>query len=282
MVTDRLTDTVYFSEWLLKDFPTITNDLCEKLHKHDCRYGFLCHTRDYWCRDYMPIQENDTKFIQYRYAPDYLSKAEDKKYVTDPSAPLACLGIQTIKTDLVIDGGNIIKCPDKVIMTEKVFHENKNIRRNELIGMLEQLFECEIVFLSWDRNETYGHADGITRWVNGNKVLLTAYEESRYFWRKFRNELERHFEVIAMKYATHSPTSDRKLSWAYINFLQTKHVIIVPTFNIAEDEQALKQIENAFPDYHERIETVDASRLICLGGGIHCASWNIKITHPLG
>lgn len=265
MVTDRLTDTVYFSEWALKDFPVPINNICKLLDKHGIKYGFLRHTKDYWCRDYMPIQVNETKFVQYAYAPDYLQNEKDRRYITDPTATLHDLNTPTVKTNLIIDGGNIIKCPDKVIMTKKVFRENKNIPRNKVIAMLEQLFECSIAFLPWDKSETYGHADGIVRWVNGNTVLLTAYEMSRYFANKFLEELERNFDVIVMKYTTRP--RNREHSWAYINFLLTKNVIIAPVFNIKEDEQALQQIEAAFPDYHGRIEPVDISNIISHGGG---------------
>ena len=274
MVTDRLTDTVFISKWTLNDFPISVANICKLLDKYEVKYSFLNKTNDYWCRDYMPIQVSDTKFVQYTYKPDYLLSEKSRKYITDPSLILDELNIPTVKTNLIIDGGNVVKCPDRVIMTDKVFYENKHISRNEVIASLEQLFECEIVFISWDTTEKYGHADGIVRWVSGNTVLLTAYEESYYFSNKFRRELERYFDVIVMKYTTRP--RNRSLSWAYINFLQTKDVIIVPVFNIKEDEQALIQIENIYPDYQGRIESADISDIICYGGGLNCISWNIK------
>ena len=179
MVADRLTDTVYFSQWALNDFPVPIANVCRLLGKHGVKYDFLRHTKDYWCRDYMPIQVNDDKFVQYTYAPDYLR--DDRGYMTDPTSVLHDLGIQTVKTELLIDGGNIVRCPDRVIMTEKVFYENKNVPRDRVIVMLGQLFECSIVFLPWDRSEKYGHAGGIVRWVGCDTVLLTAYDTSRYF-----------------------------------------------------------------------------------------------------
>ena len=77
--------------------------------------------------------------LQYAYAPDYLQNEKDRRYITDPTAVLLDLNTPTVKTNLIIDDGNIIKCPDKVIMTEKVFCENKNIPRNKVIAMREQL-----------------------------------------------------------------------------------------------------------------------------------------------
>ena len=105
--------------------------------------------------------------------------------------------------------------------------------------------------------------------------LLTAYEESYYFSRKFREILQRHFDVIPMKYTTRP--RNRQLTWAYINFLQTKNLIVVPAFNIQEDEQALQQIENAFPDYHGRIESVNTSDIIHHGGGLNCIDTRFRM-----
>lgn len=39
MVTDRLTDIVYFSEWALKDFPVPINNICKLLDKYGIKYG---------------------------------------------------------------------------------------------------------------------------------------------------------------------------------------------------------------------------------------------------
>lgn len=47
MVTDRQTDTVYFSEWALKDFPVPINNICKLLDKYGIKYGFLRNTKDY-------------------------------------------------------------------------------------------------------------------------------------------------------------------------------------------------------------------------------------------
>ena len=274
MILDRETDTVYFSDWALRDFPTEIGNVCKLLKAYEVKYGFLHHTKDYWCRDYMPVQVDRHKYTQYTYAPDYLSDKKYKTYITNPDAIMKELGFATQKTALIIDGGNVIKCPDKVIMTEKIFMENRHLKRNEIISELENLFACEVVFLPWDKSEIYGHSDGIVRWIDGDKVLLTAYEQSRYFLQKFRKILEQHFNIIPMAY--HTRPRNRQLTWAYINFLQTKNVIVVPAFGIKEDEQALMQIENAFPDYCGRIKSVDFSKVVIHGGGLNCISWNIK------
>lgn len=274
MITDRQTNRVYFSEWTRRDFPSVTAALCSALDKHSVEYGFLRHTNDYWCRDYMPVQVEKARFVQYTYRPDYLTRKNEGQYITDPTRTMADLGIETVKTALVIDGGNVIRCPDRVIMTEKVFCENGHLNRKAVIDELEKAFGAELVFIPWDRSEEYGHADGVVRWVADNKVLLTAYEASRYFCKAFRAALEKHFEVIPMEFTTRPRR--RELTWAYVNFLQTDKVIVLPAFGTKEDRQALAQIEAAFPEYHGRIEQVDATELLAKGGAFNCISWTVK------
>ncbi len=77
MIQDNQTNIVFFSDWLRRDRKEEMDAICAVLDKHDVEYGFLQHTEDWWCRDYMPIQVAEDKFIQYRYYPDYLDNDKD-------------------------------------------------------------------------------------------------------------------------------------------------------------------------------------------------------------
>jgi agmatine/peptidylarginine deiminase len=69
-----------------------------------------------------------------------------------------------------------------------------------------------------------------------------------------------------------------KNNWAYINFLQTKDLILLPKLGTDEDEQALKQISDFYSDYADknRIVQVEMNDIIALGGALNCISWTIK------
>ncbi len=69
-----------------------------------------------------------------------------------------------------------------------------------------------------------------------------------------------------------------KRNWAYINFLQTKDLILLPKLKIDEDKQAMEQIEKYYPDYAKdnRIVQIDMSKVIKFGGALNCISWTIK------
>ena len=55
-------------------------------------------------------------------------------------------------------------------------------------------------------------------------------------------------------------------------------LILFPQFGIDEDEQALAQIKEAFPEYSSKghIETINCSEIIKQGGVLNCISWNVK------
>lgn len=268
LITDIDTNTVYFSWWIseLKVYENIK----EILNNYGITNQLLPHTKDYWVRDYMPIQISETKFIQYRYNPDYLQNK--KNYITNSAFCNQSIGIITTNTDLIIDGGNIIKCEDCIIMTDKVFSENPNLSRIDLINKLESFFQVEIIFLPWDKYERYGHADGMVRFIGGNKILLNNYIN---FDKRLRNVciniLKNKFHIKELNYkALHS----KKNSWAYINFLQVGKLILLPSLNRIEDEIACSQFEETFKGYH--IEQIDVREIVKLGGALNCISWNIK------
>ena len=127
----------------------------------------------------------------------------------------------------------MVKCADCVVMTEKVFEENKDKSRDEVERILRDAFQCDILFLPWDRKEYLGHSDGIVHYAGNGKVLLTNYNDfSTYFYRRYRKVLESRFEVVPLQY---NVKRKHTRSWAYINFLQVGKLVFVPQLEIEED-----------------------------------------------
>ena len=81
MITEQYKDKVFFSQLLRTDYPNIYKDVCEILDANNVAHEMLPLTKDYWCRDYMPIQYASNRFSQFVYNPDYLKGKE--KYITD-------------------------------------------------------------------------------------------------------------------------------------------------------------------------------------------------------
>ena len=158
-------------------------------------------------------------------------------------------------------------------MTDKVFTENKDKNRKEIIHLLEEAFQCNLVFLPWDHNERFGHSDGIVHYIGNNRVLMTNYADfDPYMARKFMNVLQKHVEVIQLKY---NVKRKHQRSWAYINYLQIGNLILVPQLGIPEDEQAIQQIKEVSPQC--KVFGVPALEAVRKGGALNCISWNVNI-----
>ena len=67
---------------------------------------------------------------------------------------------------------------------------------------------------------------------------------------------------------------NKDFNWAYINYLRVGNKIIVPTFGIPEDKQALKYIRAANPECIVR--GFRMRNIARNGGAIHCITWNIN------
>lgn len=276
MLTDHLTNTVFLSDWLSKECPTLYQSLTKALRENTVDYRILGNTNDIWCRDYMPIQTDENRFVSYKYYPNYLVEKHEEQYITDVKDVENVDFLHradVVILDLVLDGGNVVKCGNKTVMTEKVFVENKDKSRNEVQRLLEEAFQCEIVFLPWDKRERYGHSDGIIHYLGDNRVLMTNYDDfDKTFAQDFLRILEKHFDVKTLKYKV--DVTD-KTSWAYINFLEVGNLVLVPQLGIPEDKQAFQQITEAMPNC--KVVDVPALEAVRKGGALNCISWNIKL-----
>ena len=129
-------------------------------------------------------------------------------------------------------------------MTEKVLFENPNFNKQSIEALLMCVFlepDLTVVWLPWDRKDTFGHTDGIARFIDTNKegrprvlVNLELYEDD--IANQMYDALAEHFEVIGLKLSEYED-----LSWAYINCLQTMDFIIIPGIgNDVTDTEAVQ------------------------------------------
>jgi agmatine deiminase len=284
MISDAQSNRVYFSQ-LLEDKPqyaAFSMDLKTILDKHRINYGFLPETLDIWCRDYMPAQTKANSFVQYRYEPDYLLSKKYRRTKTYPDLVCDRIGIQTCKTNIILDGGNIVKSKNKVIMTDKIIPENSpHFLKAELLSELRKLFEVdEIVFIPWFIEDEFGHSDGILRFIDEDHVLVDGYHKlskSAYSEKLYKVLKMHHLKPVELNFNVQYQSNK---NWGYLNFLQMENLLLIPQFGIDEDEQALEQFKQYYPDYaaKSQIESIDASVLIKDGGVLNCASWNILDT----
>ena len=272
MICDYQTNKVYLAEGI-KGYPKVAENLLYALYKEGIETEYLPHSKSkkhVWARDYMPIQLEEGRFLKYVYRPDYLKN--DKDYIPNYTGMIRKLGLNCKPTSLVIDGGNVVKWDDAVIMTDKVLIENPGYDEYGLRFRLEELFETDVVFIPWDRYEMFGHADGMVRFIDRRTVLLNNYLDfDRSLRERIIRALDGHFEVKELQYDTPRCSN---YSWAYLNFLQVAGRIFVPGLGIAEDRLAVQQIQRFYPE-HKVMLVPDCLELVRDGGALNCVTWTI-------
>ena len=274
----------YFSPFLksLAKYQPVWEQIQSVLEKENELYEFVANAKDIWVRDFMTFQRPDGEFVIYCYNPDYL-QGKNSKYITNCRNAFIEIGGSSAlasnichHTNLIIDGGNLIKCKDKngtdcVIMTTKVIYENAHLSHHEILIELEDALNAEVILIPWDTEEKYGHSDGMVRSLGEGKVLLNCYSDFDInMGEAIRKSLEERFEILELRYEE----KYREKSWCHLNYLELKDIILVPVGNIASDHLALEQIEKFTG---EKCIPIHMSKIIAEGGAMHCISWTMDI-----
>ena len=280
MIADWQTNRVYVSGLLRQKFPDTHRRISDTLKTYGYILEELPNTRDIWARDYMPIQVSKDKFIEYRYDPDYLQGGPDDKQTreikTYPDIVCDSIGLKTVKFDMIIDGGNLVKSENTLILTDKVIWENKRqYSERLLIRQLHETFEVEkVVLIPWDDECIYGHADGMLRFANQETVLISGFYDT--VDQEFRTLILKSLEKVKLQWdwmrVSENEVED---NIAYINFLQTKDFILVPAMDRPEDDVALEQIAKYYTDYasKNRIAKIPMQEISRNDGALNCISW---------
>lgn len=272
----------YFSPYLksLAKYKPIWQQIEYHLTTEHELYDFVPNAKDIWVRDFMPIQNHIGEFLIYHYYPDYLQK-KNKKYITNCRNAFIAIGGSNIlssnlcnHTNLILDGGNIIKCVDNhghncVILTSKVLYNNPEVSHREVMFLLEDFFKADIILIPWDTEDVFGHADGMVRSLDDGKLLLNCYSDFDLNLDKaIKKALGKRFEVFELNY----DEKFRDKSWCHLNYLELHNAILVPTANIASDKLALEQIEKYTA---KKCIPVSMTPIISEGGAMHCISWTM-------
>ena len=279
-MTDNLNDSVFFSSLLKADYPKEYQAIIDILDANHVHHALLTGTKDYWCRDYMPIQCENNRLVQFRYHPDYLSNKRKYETSSETVTRLASkYATMPVQSGIIADGGNLVHCIAKdgshaLIMTEKLLHDNKNKSKEEIISELQGLFPSisHFILLPWDADDTYGHVDGMLHGISQGRLLINLSVYPRTTARKIRQILSDYFALVDLKLSEYDEDS-----WAYINMLHTRKVILIPALGLKTDREAFEQIRSLFPEYENRIYSVNIADIVrTWGGALNCLSWTIQ------
>lgn len=280
MILGKDTNTVYISSLLLDDnrFKSSGIQLTEILKKHDIKTKLIKSTKDIWCRDYMPIQIEKNRFLQFRYEPTYLDGFRELQ--SDPEEILKNNSINAKTSKINLDGGNVVSWNDRAIISDRVFDENPEFTdTNKLISEIEKLLEVEIIVIPQINSDMTGHADGMVRFVNKNTLVGNdRYKEYVYWTRKMNKILKsKGLEYIDIPtYHFKDKKHPENAFGCYVNFLEVSDLIILPIFEHYEkiDFEVLEIFKQIFPD--RKIETINYNPIGLFGGLLNCTTWTVK------
>ena len=277
MITDSQTNFLYLADTLPKNYTDFYKRFEKVLIDCNIEFALLPNTKDVWAVDYMPIQTELNKFVRFVYNPSYLQPQKYLKTISDVDKICEKIGIETLKTDIIIDGGNVTRWTNKVIMTDRVFKDNPNYERKQLIKELYELLQVnKLYFIPEQPGDFTGHSDGMVRFIDENAVVINDYcKEKEWFNRAFEIAIHNTgLDYIKIPYNVYNNKKNDQANGDYINYLQMENIVFIPTFGINEDDLAVRQLETVFAG--QKIATIDSNEIANDGGILNCITWNIK------
>lgn len=275
-------NTVYISSLLKEKFPNAAAELLRVLNKHNICVKELTNTKDIWCRDYMPIQNRMGELVQFNYDPSYLKgEREWEESKSDVHEVCKANGINPIFSDIRIDGGNVVMCGSKAILTNRIFMENPEYEKDALIAELKRLLKAEVYIIpSYSISEDVtGHADGMVRFIDENTILgndLTDdYDYIKKGFAKMCKEASLKYIDVPYFVPEKDPKYEMNAIGIYVNYLEVGNLIVLPVFEVKgnKDKEVLELFRKIFPD--KVIETINYNEVAQEGGLLNCTTWTI-------
>jgi len=277
MIPDWGTNVVLIADQLPLRHPLLVRRLRAILRKHGIPLRTVNHTRDIWIRDFAAIQISRTKFVKFRYEPDYLKDDHDNLITGDDVFDDIPFLKDRLVSNIILDGGNVVASRNRVILTEKVFTENPKRSRTGLVRKLAQIFQARITIIPRENFDVIGHADGMVRFLTNDAVVINNYSDTapRLQTRltTILSKLGLQIEVLPYLPENRKRNGIPSAVGNYVNFLRVGNLIVLPAYGIPSDIQAKKQMERICPD--AKVIPLFCKDLAREGGVLNCATSTI-------
>jgi agmatine deiminase len=265
-----------------------------RLHFHHWR------TDRVWLRDSGPIfiknPAGETAITNWKFN----AWAKYDNYLNDDLIPSEVAKLYNMKSfepyvgrhRLVLEGGSIDTNGAGVLITTEECLLSEIQQRNPGISreQLEQAFHDHLgidqtlwLHRGCAGDDTHGHVDDVTRFVAEDTILTcvesdTADEnhlplaENLDRLRAFRNRTAKNqpFKILELPMPSPVLFEGQRLPASYANFYIANGLVLVPTFNDAQDRVALNTIAACFPT--REIVGIHAVDLVWGLGTLHCLS----------
>ncbi|MFP5078866.1 agmatine/peptidylarginine deiminase [Pedobacter sp. JCM 36344] len=251
-------------------------------------------SNDAWCRDHGPAFLVNTSAESKKVIVDWGYNAWGNKYPPFeqddliPTLIAEHLDIPVFHPGIVMEGGSVEFNGSGTILTTTACLLNKNRNSHLTKEQIEEyLLECygaEQVLWLGDGivgDDTDGHIDDITRFVNEDTVLTVVesnpldenyilLQENLAALREMRLLNGKPLNIVQLPMPSPVIHEDTRLPASYANFYISNAAVVVPTFSDVNDEKALGIIRGVFPD--RKVIGIDSTDIIWGLGSFHCLS----------
>lgn len=265
---------LYFSSLLQTNskYQPVADRLFAALDSSHQDYQCINNAKDIWLRDFMPIKTKSDKYVSFRYEPSYLKGYEylQTEYRRDVSMELNPSNI--IYSDINLDGGNVVFSPSKerVVISERIFSENPQYTKDELIQKLSKILEAEVIMIPalCQNYDMTGHTDGMVRFVDEHTAIVNETSYKKGLEQKIKLILKnKGIKAVDFPYFDSLQESAKG---SYLNFLETNTHLFLPIFNHETDERALQKAKEIFS---KTLMPININEIAEDGGVLNCISW---------
>jgi agmatine deiminase len=271
------------------------NEVRRQLSRCGARDG---HVRFYhhpayepWCRDHGPIfvkrqQSQEFAVIDWaynawggKYPPHDLDDAV-------PTRVAEALGLPVYAPGIVMEGGSVDVNGRGTLLTTRscLLNPNRNphLEQSQIEGYLrDYLGVSNVVWLGdgIEGDDTDGHVDDITRFVNETSVLTVVEADTGdanhiplranlEALRAMRLENGSPAKVTELPMPARIERDGLRLPASYANFYIANKVVLLPIFADERDAAAIRILSDAFPS--RVVVPIDCTELIWGLGAFHC------------
>lgn len=242
---------------------------------------------DTWIRDYGPLSLSQS-YITYTFN-GWGGKYEAANDNEVPSQLADLLGQKPRELPFICEGGGLETNGRDLLVNANCLvddHRNPGLSEREVEARLRQDLGVERVL--WLRkavltgDDTDGHIDTIARFADATTIIYTGRNELHVDAQVLYGLHEQvqaiahtfDFRTIELPSPNYFSLIDgRVLPCTYANFLITNGHVFAPVYGLAEDEQALSLLRDAFSQH--LVVPVRCEALLEQHGSLHCATMQV-------
>lgn len=269
-------------------------------------YIYSVPVNDVWARDCGPI------FIKHKLQDNFVITnwgynawgGKYPPYDSDNRLPewfSKTFNLPLVSTDMILEGGSIDVNGDGILLTTESVLLNKNrnpeLSKVEIEKKIGQYLGVEKII--WLKNglagdDTDGHIDDLTRFLNKNTVLTMVCEDSEdvnyktlqenlKILENYNQRSDRPLHIVTLplpKTRIEGTTVDGSeyVPASYANFYIANGVVLVPLYDPSKDEQALDLFSSYFPG--RDVVGIPCADLVWGQGSIHCITQQLYSLDP--